>query len=97
MSARFHGKPIDVVVDVRSKLEFWLGHLSGAVCIPVDRIVSGIREHDEISADSAVMLYCASGARSAAAAAALRDAGYRRVIDAGGLNAARQHFTPDTQ
>lgn len=97
MSARFHGKAVDLVVDVRSKLEFWLGHLPGAVCIPVDRIVEGIQERDGISADSAIMLYCASGARSAAAGTALRAAGYRRVIDAGGMSAASQHFTPATQ
>ena len=88
---------MDVVIDVRSRIEFWLGHLPGAVCIPVDRIVEGVRDREGITADSAIMLYCASGARSAAAAAALRGAGYRRVIDAGGMGAASQHFTPATQ
>ena len=39
------------VVDVRSKLEFWLGHLPG----------------------------------------------YRRVIDAGGISAASDHYNPGTQ
>jgi len=97
MSARFHGKPVDLVVDVRSRIEFWLGHLPGAVCIPVDRMPDGVQERGGVTADSTILLYCASGARSAAAAEVLRAAGYRRVIDAGGMNAASQHFTPANQ
>ena len=93
-AARFHGKPVDLVVDVRSKLEFWLGHLPGAVCIPVDRVLDGVRERGDISADITILVYCASGARSAAAAHALKAAGYRRVIDAGGIGAARDHYDP---
>ena len=97
MTSRYQGEPIDFVVDVRTKLEFWLGHLPGAVCIPVDRVVEGVRSHEGISPDSRILLYCASGARSAAAAAALRAAGYRRVIDAGAFSSATERFTPASQ
>lgn len=90
---RYRGKPVDAVVDVRSKLEFWLGHLPGAVCVPVDSIPEGLSKHG-ISPGSRILVYCASGARSAAAERALRAAGYRNVVDGGGFSAASEHFTP---
>jgi rhodanese-related sulfurtransferase len=93
-SPKFRGAAVDVVVDVRSKLEFWLGHLPGAVCIPVDRILAGLQAIDGISATSRILVYCASGNRSRAAAATLAQAGYRNVVDGGGLTAASAHYTP---
>ena len=94
MVAQFRGRPVDIVVDVRSKLEYWLGHLPGAVCIPLDRVVGEISKLAGITTASSILLYCASGARSAAAARELQAAGYRNVVDAGGIAAAGSHFTP---
>ena len=91
---RFRGSPIDVVIDVRSRLEFWLGHLPGAVCIPVDAIVEGVSKRSDLAPNSRILLYCASGARSAAAARALQAAGYKRVVDGGGMSVAANHFEP---
>ena len=91
---RFRGSPVDAVIDVRSKLEFWLGHLPGAVCIPVDSVVDRVAARTDIGPSSRILLYCASGARSAAAARELQAAGYRRVIDGGGMAQASAHFTP---
>jgi phage shock protein E len=91
---RFRGAPVDVVVDVRSHIEYWLGHLPGAVCIPVTSLPEGLAKHDGVSEKSRILVYCASGNRSASAAALLKAAGYRNVVDAGGLSAASQHFTP---
>ncbi len=88
----FRGKQIDIVVDVRSRLEFFLGHLPGAVCIPVGSIVPGITKRADVANDSRILVYCASGARSAAAAAELKRAGYRNVVDGGGMGAAKQDF-----
>jgi rhodanese-related sulfurtransferase len=87
----FRKKPIDLVVDVRSRIEFWMGHLAGATCIPVDRIAE-IEKLDNVNKDSRILVYCASGARSAAAAGTLKTLGYRRVIDGGGIDAARGGF-----
>jgi phage shock protein E len=92
--AQFRGRAVDVVIDVRSKLEFWLGHLPGAICIPVDTIPHAVLEREDIRKDSLILLYCASGARSAAALRALDAAGYRQVVDGGGMAAASAHFTP---
>lgn len=90
--AKYRNKTVDVVIDVRSHIEYWLGHLPGARCIPVGSIEHGITEHREITTDSNILVYCASGARSASAASTLRSMGYRRVVDAGGYADARQHF-----
>jgi phage shock protein E len=86
---RYNGTPQDLLVDVRSRIEYFLGHLEGAVNIPVDSLPDALAARPGIDSDSRIVLYCASGARSAAAAAALRAAGFRRVTDAGGMSAAR--------
>ncbi len=92
--ATFKGRPIDAVIDVRSKLEFWLGHLDGAVCVPVDVIGERVVNDNTLSKDARILVYCASGARSAAAAGELRRLGYRNVTDGGGMSAAAQDFVP---
>ncbi len=89
---QFRNLPVDAVVDVRSKLEFWLGHLPGAVCVPVDRLPQGLADLPDVTTNSRILVYCASGARSAAAASALRAAGYKRVTDGGGIGDARRDF-----
>ena len=88
----FRKKPVDVVIDVRSRLEYWMGHLPGAQCIPVDTLPNALATRADIPKDGRILVYCASGARSAAAASTLTGLGYRRVIDGGGLSSAREHF-----
>jgi len=70
------------VVDVRSPGEFRGGAYPGAVNIPVGELG---RRLQEVPKDKPVVLYCASGARSAMAARVLKDAGYPDVVNAGGL------------
>ncbi len=90
----FRGRPVDVVIDVRSRLEFWLGHLQGATCIPVHALAARLPDRREIRTDSRIMVYCASGARSAVAAGLLKSLGYRHVTDAGAMSAATRHYAP---
>lgn len=90
----FRSKPIDFVVDVRSRIEFWMGHLQGATCIPVDKVAEAVPKLDNITKDSRILVYCASGARSAAAAGMLKSLGYRRVVDGGGIDSARRGYEP---
>jgi rhodanese-related sulfurtransferase len=90
---KYRGAPVDVVVDVRSHIEFWLGSLPGAVCVPVTNLPEGLAQHEGVSQASRILVYCASGNRSASAAAMLKQAGYRNVVDGGGIGAASQHFT----
>ena len=91
---RFRGAPVDMVVDVRSKIEFWLGHLPGAMCIPVQDLPDALTQQDGFSPQQRILVYCASGARSAAAARQLRAVGCVNVVDGGGIADARKHFAP---
>lgn len=81
----FKNRPVDLVLDVRSKLEFFLGHLDGAVNIPVDQLPSGLTGRAGVSPQSRILVYCAGGTRSAQAAALLKHAGYTNVVDGGGM------------
>ncbi len=70
------------IVDVRTPDEFRDGAYPGAVNIPVHELGTRLAE---VPKNVPVILYCASGARSAAAAQLLRRSGYADVINAGGL------------
>ena len=74
------------LVDVRTPGEFEGGHAEGALNIPVDDLSSRM---SEVPRDKVVVVYCASGMRSARAASMLAQAGYR-VRDLGTFEAWRQ-------
>lgn len=68
------------VVDVRTPQEFARGHAKGAVNIPLDRLAKDVKR---IKGKGAVITCCASGMRSASAAAQLRSMGFTEVYNAG--------------
>ena len=70
------------IIDVRTPEEFRDGAYPGARNIPVSSLGTRL---GEIPKDKPVVLYCASGARSASAARAMKQAGFADVINAGGL------------
>ena len=72
-----------VIIDVRSSIEYESGHIVDAINIPVDNISSV--DYDK---DTVIIVYCASGVRSANAADALIDLGYTNVynLDGGLIN-----------
>ncbi|MBM3270887.1 MAG: rhodanese-like domain-containing protein [Candidatus Sericytochromatia bacterium] len=70
------------VVDVRTPAEFRQRAYPGAINIPLSDLPARLAE---IPRDRPVVLYCASGARSGAAAGILRGAGYESAVNAGGL------------
>ncbi len=70
------------VVDVRSEAEFRGGGYRGAINVPLPALSGGL---NRIPRDRPVVVYCASGTRSAVAARILRKAGYPDVSNAGGL------------
>ena len=72
------------VVDVRTRDEFEEEHYPEAVNISVDQVQARLAEFGDKNAP--VVVYCASGSRSAFAARILRMAGYKDVINAGGLS-----------
>ncbi len=71
-----------VLVDVRTPQEYSVGHLPEALNLPVDRVVDGAAEA-KLERHTPLVLYCASGTRSALAARKLRAAGYKEVVDIG--------------
>lgn len=71
------------IIDVRTAEEFEEENYPNALNIPVDQIEARIEEFGAKSAP--IVLYCASGARSAYAARVLRHLGYTDVTNAGGL------------
>ena len=70
------------IVDVRSPAEFQGGAYPGAVNIPVQELD---RRLDELRRDQPVVVYCASGMRSASAERLLRAKGFLDVVNGGGL------------
>jgi phage shock protein E len=71
------------IVDVRTPEEFRDGAYPGSVNIPLADLNKRL---GEIPKDKPVVLYCQSGARSAAAARTLKKSGYTDIINAGGLS-----------
>lgn len=70
-----------VLVDVRSKDEYEGGHVDGAINVPVDTVA----DHDFGAKDKPLVVYCASGGRSARAAQTLVEHGYSNVNDLGAM------------
>ena len=71
------------IVDVRTPEEFNEEAYPNAVNIPVDQLQTRLNEFGEKT--KPILVYCASGARSAYAARLLKNAGYVDVVNAGGL------------
>ena len=71
------------VIDVRTPEEYSLGHIDGAVNIPLDELRSRL---DEIPSGKPVFLYCGVGLRGYLASNILKDNGFRDVRNlVGGL------------
>ena len=71
------------IIDVRSPDEYADGFYKGAINIPVSIMP---KKMDLIgSKDTPIIVYCASGSRSAVAMSLLKAAGFTEVTNAGGL------------
>jgi rhodanese-related sulfurtransferase len=75
------------IIDVRTKGEFQGGHLKRAVNIPLQQLQ---QQMGKIRKDSPVIVCCASGARSAAAARLLKSNGFSEVYNGGGWTSLRK-------
>ena len=91
LKAQMRGTPSEplpdntLVIDVRSPAEFAMGHVEGALNLPVETIsqqtVAAIDAlHDK---NRMIIVYCASGMRSAYARTTLMQLGYSHVINGG--------------
>ena len=82
---RERGEPV-VYLDVREQNEWNMGHLPRATLIPRGLLESSIEQR--VPRDAEVVVYCASGNRSALAADTLQQMGYGKVSSlAGGYKA----------
>jgi rhodanese-related sulfurtransferase len=75
-----------VYLDVREQNEWNLGHLPQATFIPRGQLETTVEQR--VPRDATVVIYCASGNRSALAAQTLQEMGYEHVSHlAGGFRA----------
>jgi len=72
-----------MIVDVRTPEEFAMGAVPGALNIPLDELQARMEELG--GTDRELILYCASGARSAYGVRVLQQFGYSNVQNGGGV------------
>lgn len=72
------------LIDVRSKREYNIDHINGAVNIPVEEIENPTKKI--ISKNDVIIVYCRSGSRSKQAAEKLLNLGYKYVYDFGAMD-----------
>jgi adenylyltransferase/sulfurtransferase len=73
------------LLDVREGYEYAIGHLEGAILLPLNQLVE---HYGELSAETEYVVYCHHGIRSAQAGKFLQRRGYGRVWNlAGGIDA----------
>ena len=71
------GRSAPLLLDVRTKAEFEVSHLAGAIHVEPGAAASVVREPK----DRAIVTYCSVGYRSGAFAKKLRDAGFTNVVN----------------
>jgi len=64
------------VVDVRSQGEYDLGHIPGAVIVPLDTLQTAAANWDR---NATYVVYCATGARSAEAVKVMTSMGFKNI------------------
>ena len=85
-----------VYIDVRTAEEFASGHVVGALHIPHDQMEA---RWEELAAykDKDLVLYCRSGRRSGLALTVLKEKGFTKVENGGGLADVRARGVPVTK
>lgn len=70
-----------IIIDVRTETEYDSGHIPGAINIPDTEIESKIN-YDK---NTPIAVYCRTGKRSNAVANTLKNMGYNKIYDLGGV------------
>lgn len=71
------------LIDVREEDEYAAGHIPDSINIPLSKIESAQGEITDL--DTPLFVYCRSGNRSGQAVAWLKQAGYSKVKNIGGI------------
>lgn len=80
------------LVDVREPSEWDLGHIAGAIHIPLGEVD---KRHNELSKNDTIVLYCRMGGRSMRALNYLRSVGFTRLQNLkGGITAWQNEIDP---
>jgi rhodanese-related sulfurtransferase len=83
LSALVDGKMEEyILVDVRERGEYEMGHIRTAINIPLGSIAATPPSERK---DALIIVYCKSGNRSAKAAETLKSLGYTGIVDFGGV------------
>ncbi len=80
-----------LVIDVRTPGEFRSGAFPNAVNIPLDDLMSGNVDLGD-NPEREIIVYCATGARSAYAQQILRSRGFANVINGGGISSMMSRY-----
>ena len=75
-----------IILDVREQDEYDIGHIPGAVLLPVGTIDEDTAAEVIPEKDSTVLVYCRSGNRSKTASSTLAELGYTSIYEFGGIN-----------
>jgi rhodanese-related sulfurtransferase len=73
-----------IIVDVRGRFEYMLGHVDGAVNIPLPKLSGESEVLSGVPKDTEIVLYCNSGNRSGQAVSLLKRYGFTNLIN--GIN-----------
>lgn len=74
-----------IIIDVREKFEYSMGHVKGALNLPPATLMQGLpAELAAVPKDTEIILYCLSGARSGTASQILRGYGFTNLVN--GIN-----------
>lgn len=71
------------ILDVRTRLETWMGMVKGAVSIPLLRVQKNL---DKLPKDKTIIVYCASGGRADMARKTLEKNGFKAANGGGYKN-----------
>jgi phage shock protein E len=77
--------PIDAtLIDVRTPVEYASGYIEGAISLPLDRLSQTVQAAI-VDKARPIIVYCASGGRSASAKGVMLKLGYENVVNGGGI------------
>lgn len=77
--------PECIILDVRRPDEFALGHIPGALNLPLNRIYTLDLPSFMDDKNALYLIYCRSGVRSVTAADLLAADGYTNIVEFGGI------------
>ena len=73
-----------IILDVRTRDEYIMGHIKGAINIP-NETISNTKPDLLPDADKTILVYCQGGMRAGSAVRKLKRMGYKHAYNMGGI------------